>query len=87
MLTRRHFLHSALASTALFLPRLAHAADWSAIEAEAKGQTVYFNAWAGSDTINAYIAWAGEEVKTRFRHHRRTCENHRHGRSGQTRAR
>ena len=66
MLTRRHFLHSALASTAMFLPRMAHAADWTAIEAEAKDQTVYFNAWAGSDTINAYIAWAGEEVKSRF---------------------
>jgi putative thiamine transport system substrate-binding protein len=64
MISRRLFL-----STAAVLPfaaRSAFAADWAAIEAEAKGQTVYFNAWAGSDTINAYIAWAGDEVKKRF---------------------
>jgi putative thiamine transport system substrate-binding protein len=67
MLTRRHFLHSAVAATALPLStRFSHAADWAAVEAEAKGQTVYFNAWAGADTINAYIGWAGEEVKKRF---------------------
>ena len=63
MLNRRHLLAAA------FLPLLgrpSYAADWATIEAEAKGQTVYFNAWAGSDTINAYIAWAGEEVKKRY---------------------
>jgi putative thiamine transport system substrate-binding protein len=42
------------------------AADWSAVLAEAKGQTVYFNAWAGADTINAYIAWAGTELQKRY---------------------
>jgi putative thiamine transport system substrate-binding protein len=35
------------------------------MEAEARGQTVYFNAWAGSEAINAYIAWAGEELSSR----------------------
>lgn len=63
MLNRRHFLAASAAS--LFLPQAARAADWSATLAEAKGQTVYFNAWAGSDTINAYIKWAGDEVKAR----------------------
>ena len=67
MITRRNLL---LGSSALFaLPLTSYSAlagDWAAVEAEAKGQTVYFNAWAGSDTINAYIAWAGEEVKKRF---------------------
>ncbi len=46
-----------------------HAADatnWSSITAQARGQTVYFNAWAGSDTINAYIRWAAEQVQARF---------------------
>ena len=42
--------------------RAAYAGGWSAIEAEAKGQTVYFNAWAGSEPINAYIAWAGKQL-------------------------
>jgi putative thiamine transport system substrate-binding protein len=67
MLTRRHLLHSSI--SAAFLPLLANtslAADWATIETEAKGQTVYFNAWAGSDPINAFIAWAGEQVKTRY---------------------
>jgi putative thiamine transport system substrate-binding protein len=45
---------------------LAQAADWSSLEAEARGQEVFFNAWAGADTINAYIAWAGEQVKARY---------------------
>ena len=54
---------------ATLLPFLSHsgfAGDWAALEAEAKGQTVYFNAWAGSEPINAYIAWAAEQVKTRY---------------------
>lgn len=64
MLSRRRFL--ALAATSPFLTRHAWAAEWAAIEAEAKGQTVYFNAWAGSETINAYIAWAGVQLHERF---------------------
>ena len=42
-------------------------ADWSQIQNEAKGQTVYFNAWGGSEATNAYIAWAAKEAKTRYR--------------------
>ena len=63
MFNRRAFLATSAAS--LFLPAAARAADWPAIEAEARGQTVYFNAWAGSDTINAYIAWAADEARAR----------------------
>lgn len=32
----------------------------------AKGQTVYFNAWGGSQAINAYIQWAADQVHKRF---------------------
>lgn len=49
----------------LALPTLAQA-DWGKIENEAKGQTVYFNAWGGSEATNAYIAWAAREVKSRY---------------------
>ena len=28
----------------------------------ARGQTVYFNAWAGSEAINAYIQWAAQQA-------------------------
>jgi putative thiamine transport system substrate-binding protein len=67
MISRRQLLSTMLATTSLPLwSHFAAAADFSAIAAEAKGQTVYFNAWAGSDTINAYIAWAGEQVKARY---------------------
>jgi putative thiamine transport system substrate-binding protein len=40
--------------------------DWPAIERAARGQTVYFNAWAGSERINAYLQWAGAEVDKRY---------------------
>ena len=67
MITRRRLLATSIATATLpFMSRFASAADWSAIATEAKGQTVYFNAWAGSDTINAYIAWAGDEMKKQF---------------------
>ncbi len=39
---------------------------WSAIESKARGQTVYFNAWAGSERINAYLQWAGAETQRVF---------------------
>jgi putative thiamine transport system substrate-binding protein len=64
MLSRRQFL--AVSSALIAFPQAARAADWGATLAAAKGQTVYFNAWAGSDTINAYIQWAAGEVKSRF---------------------
>ena len=48
------------------LPTLAHAdnsTSWSEVQAQARGQTVYFNAWGGSDAINRYIEWAAEQVE------------------------
>lgn len=43
----------------------ADAQTWSEIEDKAKGQTVYFHAWGGSETINDYISWAVDQVKAR----------------------
>jgi putative thiamine transport system substrate-binding protein len=63
-LTRRSFA-SLITMMPLLTPARAEE-DWSAIAAEAKGQTVYFNAWAGSPQVNAYLAWAGEELKARY---------------------
>ena len=55
---------------ALALPMGAHAqtdpADWDAVTAAAKGQTVYWNAWGGSTTTNDFIAWIGDKVKTEY---------------------
>lgn len=39
--------------------------DWPAIEKAAVGQTVYFNAWGGSENINAYLEWVAAEMRER----------------------
>jgi putative thiamine transport system substrate-binding protein len=41
-------------------------AKWDAVLAEAKGETVYFNAWGGAENINAYLEWAAGEMQSRF---------------------
>ncbi|WP_428773903.1 ABC transporter substrate-binding protein [Vibrio sp.] len=40
--------------------------DWQAIEKEANGETVYFHAWGGSQEINRYIQWAGQQLQSRY---------------------
>lgn len=40
--------------------------DWQGVLEEAKGQTVYWNAWGGSENINAYIEWVGSRVKSAY---------------------
>ena len=40
--------------------------DWQAVLDQAKGQTVYFNAWGGEPRINDYIAWAVAAVRERY---------------------
>lgn len=66
-ISKRSLMKAGLAAVCLpLVTRPGFAGDWAAIEAEAKGQTVYFNAWAGSETINAYIAWVGVQVKERY---------------------
>ncbi|PSJ62221.1 ABC transporter substrate-binding protein [Pseudaminobacter soli (ex Li et al. 2025)] len=41
-------------------------AKWDEVLAEARGETVYFNAWGGSENINAYLEWAGGELQKRY---------------------
>lgn len=36
---------------------------WQKIQTQARGQTVYFNAWGGDQSTNAYIDWVAEQVK------------------------
>lgn len=40
--------------------------DWEHIVAKAKGQTIYFNGWGGSEAINDYIQWAGDVANKRY---------------------
>lgn len=39
---------------------------WDATLAQAKGQTVYWNAWGGDARTNAFIAWVGGQLHTRY---------------------
>ncbi|MGN5151173.1 ABC transporter substrate-binding protein [Aeromonas enteropelogenes] len=41
-------------------------ARWQQTLDEAKGQTVYFNAWGGSSEINSYLVWAGQELERQY---------------------
>lgn len=46
-----------------------HAAEtrsWYEIVAKGRGQTVYWNAWAGDERTNAFIAWAGGRMRERY---------------------
>lgn len=64
MLTRRALLGAGFACVSL--PWSLRAETFSDLLAAARGQTVYFNAWGGSDAINGYIAWVGQQVAERF---------------------
>ncbi len=61
---RRRLLAFGLAAPALGV--LAQGNPWAATERAARGQTVYFNAWGGSDRVNAYLQWAGGELQRQF---------------------
>ena len=64
--TNRRQVLSILGATAL-TPWAAHAATaWADTLRAARGQTVYFNAWAGSERINAYLQWAAAELQREF---------------------
>jgi len=66
-LNRRQWLLTAgAASAGTLLPAHAQTAPaWADIEKAARGQTVRFNAWAGSEQINAYIRWVAAELQKR----------------------
>lgn len=40
--------------------------DWSHTLEKAKGQTVYFHAWGGSQEINQYLVWASTQLKDKY---------------------
>lgn len=66
LMHRRHLLlatGACLASPALWAQGTR--VDWSSIEQAARGQTVYWNAWGGSEQTNAYIQWVAQLVQAR----------------------
>ena len=53
--------------TGLLLAMPAAAADgWQAIQQDARGQTVWFNAWGGDPAVNRYLDWVSGEMKTHY---------------------
>ncbi|SBS27218.1 hypothetical protein MAQ5080_00743 [Marinomonas aquimarina] len=67
------FSSSCLLASSLAMSPLAFSESsndsWQKILEEAKGQTVYWNAWGGADNINAYIEWVAERVEQDYQVH------------------
>lgn len=64
---RRFIAAAALAGLATFAVQAEpDPSDWDAVTGDAQGQTVYWNAWGGSDTINGFIAWIGDRVADEY---------------------
>lgn len=75
--TRAHLTSlftSLFASCALFSSSLVSAEQvpapasqhWQSVVEQAKGQSVYFHAWGGSQTINQYLRWASRELQSQY---------------------
>jgi putative thiamine transport system substrate-binding protein len=62
---RRALLGCALAALCGAAGAAPETRSWAEITAKARGQTVYFNAWAGDERSNAFIAWAADEMRQR----------------------
>ncbi|MCG3728292.1 ABC transporter substrate-binding protein [Vibrio cincinnatiensis] len=39
---------------------------WQEVVEDAKGQTVYFHAWGGSQEVNQYLRWAAQQLKAQY---------------------
>ncbi|MEX1056725.1 MAG: ABC transporter substrate-binding protein, partial [Natronospirillum sp.] len=65
---KKPVLTGLFAASLLALATTAPAQDvaWLDTLAAAEGQTVYFNAWGGSEPINDYLLWAADELATRY---------------------
>ncbi|MBD1565746.1 ABC transporter substrate-binding protein [Vibrio sp. S12_S33] len=59
-------LLSTIGITVLAFSVTAHAEEWKQIEQQAKGQTVYFHAWGGSQEINRYLQWVDKELQQQY---------------------
>ena len=68
MIHRRHLLAACALAPLPVLSRGARAQPtphWTEVLAKARGQTVYWNAWAGDEKTNDFIAWVGAQTRAR----------------------
>ncbi|PXW46514.1 putative thiamine transport system substrate-binding protein [Klebsiella oxytoca] len=56
-------MRSLLILALLLLSPLTASANWQSTQHEARGQTVWFNAWGGDPAVNRYLDWVSGEVK------------------------
>jgi putative thiamine transport system substrate-binding protein len=40
--------------------------DWSSVLKQAKGETVYLNAWGGDPNVNSYLQWAAKQIQKKY---------------------
>jgi putative thiamine transport system substrate-binding protein len=57
---------SCLALSAPLAAQADSLADFDALTEAARGQSVFFHAWSGDPSINAYIDWVADEVDARY---------------------
>ena len=48
------------------LATFAQSENWQHIKNDARGQTVWFNAWGGDNAVNQYLDWVSGEMKTHY---------------------
>ena len=55
-----------LISTVLLSVGVTAQDNWQQVTEKAKGQTVYFHAWGGSQEINNYLRWADKQLQSQY---------------------
>ncbi|MAN53233.1 MULTISPECIES: ABC transporter substrate-binding protein [unclassified Marinimicrobium] len=55
-----------LMSSAVVVQAEQTAEDWSDVVQEARGSTVFFYAWGGSNSVNQYLRWAGRHLNRQY---------------------
>ncbi|WP_108502721.1 ABC transporter substrate-binding protein [Paracoccus indicus] len=63
---RHHLTATLLAAGALLSLNTPALADWDKTLEQARGQTVFWNAWGGDQRTNDFITWVGEQTQERF---------------------
>ncbi|MDN5568898.1 MAG: ABC transporter substrate-binding protein, partial [Paracoccus sp. (in: a-proteobacteria)] len=63
---RPHMTKLILAAGAMLALNAPALADWDQTLQDARGQTVYWNAWGGDQRTNDFIAWVGQQTRDQF---------------------